>query len=191
MFALGDMTRRSALLIVLAGSALALGACATLSRGPVGNAAVPQPARPVELSRYLGLWYEIGRYENGFERDCEGVTARYGLREDGLVSVVNTCRQGAVDGPEKVSEGRAKIVPDSDGARLKVSFFGPFFVGDYWVLDHAEDYSWSIVGEPSGRYLWLLSRTASPSADARRTIMERAQALGYDLSLIRETRQAR
>ena len=30
--------------------------------------------------------------------------------------------------------------------------------GDYWVLDHADDYSWSIVGEGSGRYLWLLSR---------------------------------
>lgn len=184
------MTRRPTLLLVLAAGAVALGACATLSRGPVGNSAVPQPARPVELNRYLGLWYEIGRYENGFERDCEGVTALYSLRDDGLVGVVNTCRQGAVDGPEKASEGRAKIVPDSDGAKLKVSFFGPFFVGDYWVLDHAPDYSWSIVGEPSGRYLWLLSRTANPSAEARRTIMERARTLGYDLSLVRETRHA-
>ena len=65
--------------------------------------------------------------------------------------VINTCRQGAVDGPAKVSEGKAKIAdPDGHGAtnaNLKVSFFGPFFFGDYWVLDHADDYSWSIVGE--------------------------------------------
>lgn len=184
------MTRPLSLsLFLIAAAALGLGACATLQRGPVGNTAVPQPAKPVELSRYLGLWYEIGRYENGFERGCEGVTARYGLREDGLVSVINTCRQGAVDGPEKVAEGRAKIVPDSGGAKLKVSFFGPFF-GDYWVLDHADDYSWSIVGEPSGRYLWLLSRTATPSDVVRRTMYDRAGALGYDLSLIRETRQS-
>lgn len=182
------MIRRLPLLIAVAGAALALGACATLQRGPVGNASVPQPAKAVDLNRYLGLWYEIGRYENGFERGCEGVTARYGLREDGLVSVVNTCRQGDPAGREKVSEGRAKIVEGSNGAKLKVSFFGPFFVGDYWVLDHADDYSWSIVGEPSGRYLWLLSREAKPSAEVRNAMLERARSLGYDLSLVRETR---
>ena len=178
---------RIASIALIAGAALALGACATLQRGPVGNAAVPQPAKPVDLNRYAGLWYEIGRYENGFERGCEGVTARYTVRDDGLVGVLNTCRRGAVDGPEKTSEGKAKIVEGSDNAKLKVSFFGPFYVGDYWVLDHADDYSWSIVGEPSGRYLWLLSRTAQPSAQTRETILNRTRALGYDLTLVRPT----
>lgn len=182
------MTPRSLVCLALAAVVLGLGGCATLSRGPVGNAAVPQPARSVDLNRYLGLWYEIGRYENGFERDCEAVTARYALREDGLVSVINTCRQGAINGPEKVVEGRARLVANSANAKLKVSFFGPFYLGDYWVLDHADDYSWSIVGEPSGRYLWLLSRTATPSPAVRRQILDRTRALGYDLSLVRETR---
>ncbi|MRL68121.1 lipocalin family protein [Brevundimonas sp. SPF441] len=178
---------RTASIALIVGAALALGACATLQRGPVGNAAVPQPAKPVDLNRYAGLWYEIGRYENGFERGCEGVTAQYTVRDDGLVGVLNTCRQGAADGPEKTSEGKAKIVEGSDNSKLKVSFFGPFYVGDYWVLDHADDYSWSIVGEPSGRYLWLLSRTAQPSSQTRETILNRTRALGYDLTLVRPT----
>lgn len=178
---------RIASIALIAGAALTLGACATLQRGPVGNAAVPQPAKPVDLNRYAGLWYEIGRYENGFERGCEGVTAQYTVRDDGLVGVLNTCRQGAVDGPEKISEGKAKIVEGSENAKLKVSFFGPFYVGDYWVLDRADDYSWSIVGEPSGRYLWLLSRTAQPSTQTRETILNRTRALGYDLTLVRPT----
>ena len=55
------------------------------------------------------------------------------------------------------------------------------------VLDRADDYSWSIVGEPSGRYLWLLSRTAQPSAQTRETILNRTRALGYDLTLVRPT----
>lgn len=101
--------------------------------------------------------------------------------------MLNTCRQGAADGPEKTSEGKAKIVEGSDNSKLKVSFFGPFYVGDYWVLDHADDYSWSIVGEPSGRYLWLLSRTAQPSSQTRETILNRTRALGYDLTLVRPT----
>lgn len=183
-----NLKRVSLALLAAAASVAVLSACATLQRGPVGNPAVPQPAKAVDLNRYAGLWYEIGRYENGFERGCEAVTAEYGLREDGLVSVLNTCRQGAVDGPVKTAQGRARLVAGAANAKLKVSFFGPFYIGDYWVLDRAEDYSWSIVGEPSGRYLWLLSRTAQPSARTRATIMERTQALGYDLSLVRETR---
>jgi len=176
-------------LVLLVGAAAALGACATLQRGPVGNAAVPQPAKPVELNRYLGRWYELARYEAGFQKDCEAVTADYSLLENGQVRVLNRCRQGAVDGPVKQSEGKAKVVEGSENAKLKVSFFGPFYVGDYWVLDHADDYSWSIVGEPSGRYLWILSREARPGAETRQALRSRVQALGYELSLLRETQQ--
>ena len=176
-------------LVLLVGAAAALGACATLQRGPVGNAAVPQPAKPVELNRYLGRWYELARYEAGFQKDCEAVTADYSLLENGQVRVLNRCRQGAIDGPVKQSEGKAKVVEGSENAKLKVSFFGPFYVGDYWVLDHADDYSWSIVGEPSGRYLWILSREARPGAETRQALRSRVQALGYELSLLRETQQ--
>lgn len=158
-------------------------------RMPVGNRSVPQPCKPVSLSRYLGIWYEIGRYENGFEQGLEGVTAEYRVRADGLIRIVNCGRLGAPTGRVRVAEGWAKVVPGSDNAKLKVSFFGPFFVGDYWVLDHADDYSWSIVGEPSGRYLWLLCRAAYPTPELRAAIEGRARELGYDTDLIRRTDQ--
>lgn len=145
------------------------------------------------LEAYLGPWYEYARYENGFEKGCEGVTADYARRADGGITVINTCRKGAPDGPPKVARGKAKIVPGSGDAKLKVSFFGPFY-GDYWVLDHgapAPDgrYPWSIVGEPSGRYLWLLTRDRTPSPDLRALLEQRTRALGYDRGLVRLTRQ--
>jgi apolipoprotein D and lipocalin family protein len=163
---------------------LSLSACVA---GPSGNAHPPQPAKAVELDRYLGKWYEVARYDMRFEKGCEGVTAEYSRRPDGLIRVLNTCRQGAVDGPVKVAEGKAKVVDTATNAKLKVSFFGPFF-GDYWVMDHADDYSWSIVGEGSGRYLWLLSRELPTEAD-RAALTARAKALGYDLGMLRPTKQ--
>jgi apolipoprotein D and lipocalin family protein len=175
-----------AALVLISAAALALTACASRTRGPVGNKAAPEPAKPVDLSRYAGVWYEIGRYENSFERGCEAVTAEYRPMDDGAIQVINTCRQGRLDGPVKSIKGRAKVVAGSANAKLKVSFFGPFF-GDYWVLDHADDYAWSIVGEPSGRYLWLLSRTADPEPSTRETIQTRVRDLGYETSLIRPT----
>jgi len=165
--------------------ALALAGC--VPAGPIGNASVPQPTKTVDLTRYTGLWYELARYENGFERGCEGVTAEYAAKPSGEIAVLNTCRTGSLTGPAKTIEGSAKIVPKSRNAKLKVSFFGPFYVGNYWIIDRAQDYSWSIVGEPSGRYLWLLSRTKSKSALA--TMTRRARALGYDTSLLRVTAQ--
>lgn len=151
---------------------------------PAGNANVPQPTKAVELERYLGKWYELARYENRFEKGCEAVTAEYAKRDDGLISVLNTCRKGSVDGEKDTAEGKAKIVEGSNGAKLKVSFFGPFFFGDYWVLDRAEDYSWSIVGEPSGKYLWILTREPVLSKDKRDALINKAKALGYDTSLL-------
>jgi len=164
--------------------AMTLGAC----NGASGQTAVPQPAKPVDLNLYLGKWYELARYDMVFERGCEGVTAEYALRPDGKVRVLNTCRKGAPDGPVKTAEGKAKVVPDSAGAKLKVSFFGPFYA-DYWVLDRADDYSWAIVGEPTRKYLWILSRDATPGAEATAALVARTAGLGYDTSRLHMTRQ--
>ncbi len=168
-------------------AAAALGSCAALGpRHPVGNTAVPQPAKTVDLRRYLGKWYELARYEQGFQKDCDGVTAEYAVRDDGTISVLNRCRKP--DGSISYARGKAKVADAATEAKLKVSFFGPFY-GDYWVLDHADDYSWSIVGEPSGRYLWLLSRDPAPGQARRDALIARAGALGYDTAMLRITRQ--
>ena len=115
------------------------------------------------------------------------MTADYSLESDGSVRVLNSCREGAVDGPAKSATGTAWIADTATSAKLRVTFFWPFY-GDYWVLDHDTDYQWSIVGEPSGRYLWVLSRTAAPSNEMRAFLQQRVEALGYDWSLMRQTK---
>jgi apolipoprotein D and lipocalin family protein len=171
----------------------AAGACALIvwrlySRaGPCGNPHVPQPARPVDLARYTGKWFELARYPARFERYCDHVTAEYLLRPDWLLSVINTGH--AANGRKGVVRGRAKAVRGSGVAKLKLSFFGPFFSANYWILDHDDDYRWAIVGHPSGRYLWILHREAVPSASERERLRERVAEMGYDLSLLRTTRQ--
>lgn len=155
----------------------------------VGNHRVPEPAKAVDLDRYVGNWYEFARYDNLFERNCEGVTAQYEKRNDGLIRVVNVCREGSATGPARSIEGKAQVIENSQNAKLKVSFFGPFYVGRYWVLDHADDYSWSIVGEPTGLFLWILTRDAKPSQTLADALIVRATQLGYDASKIRKTQQ--
>lgn len=175
--------RHSFLIAMFAG----LSACTNLSSMPVGNRNVPEPAKAVELERYLGRWYELYRYDAPFQRNCESVAADYSRNADGSFKVLNSCRKGAVDGPVKSAKGRAKIVDFASQAKLKISFFGPFY-GAYWVLDHDDDYQWSIVGEPSGRFLWVLARDPKPSENRKAMLRRRVQELGYDWALVRETR---
>lgn len=148
----------------------------------------PMPRKPVDIDRYLGLWYEFARYDNRFERGCEAVTAEYSLRPDGLIGIVNACRKGGLFGPRRAGAARGRVVQGSGNAKLKLSFFGPFFWGDYWVLDRAEDYSWSIVGEGSRRYLWILTREAHPAPESRALLLDRVRTFGYHPERLHLTR---
>ena len=116
----------------------------------------------VDLQRYLGTWYEIASFPQRFQRGCTATTATYAMRADGQIDVLNRCRKGSLDGPEKSAHGIARVVDRSTNAKLKVSFFRPFW-GDYWIVDLAGDYSYAVVGHPSRDYLWILSRTPSMS----------------------------
>ncbi|HVV94399.1 MAG TPA: lipocalin family protein [Hyphomicrobiales bacterium] len=184
------LVRKLGVLLIAGGVGAAAAIALRRERQPVRNPRVPEPAKPVDLDRYLGLWHELGRFETGFERGCEGVTAEYAAARGGLIRVVNTCRERPRADASHVARGRAKVADPATNAKLKVSFFGPFFLGNYWVLDHADDYAWSIVGEPSGRYLWILSRDPTPGEEAYRQLVTRAEALGYDMTDFRRTRQA-
>lgn len=157
--------------------------------GALAQPLAREPVRTVDLNRYLGKWYEQGRFEQSFQRGCEAVTAEYSLLSDGRIRVLNSCRQDGVDGALRTAEATARVVEGSGNAKLKVTFFWPF-EGDYWVLDHAPDYSWSIVGEGSGQYLWLLTRARSLSPARYQALTRRAARFGYDTSQLRRTAQS-
>lgn len=180
-------TRMKPALVAL-GLSLVLAGCEEPPPNRAAGAAPLQTVESVDVGRYMGLWYEIARLPNGFEEGCEGVTAEYTRRDDGGVTVVNTCRKGAPDGEAKRAEGRARIVDAESNSKLEVSFFGPFW-GDYWIIDLADDYSLSIVSEPQGRYLWILARTPTISEETRAEALATLTSLGFDVSKLHWTQQ--
>lgn len=137
------------------------------------------PVADFDLTRYLGNWYEIARFDHSFERGMDNVTAEYLLREDGKIDVINS---GWKNGKFKVAEGKAKQPsPVTDPAALKVSFF-LFFYSDYNILMLDDDYQVALVGSSSPKYLWLLSRTPQLPDSVIDLVMEEAESRGYDTS---------
>lgn len=129
----------------------------------------PYPVKTVaavDLQRYIGLWYEVAKIPNRFQKQCvSGTTAEYIWREDGRIDVVNRCT--TEDGSIDEAEGIARIEDPLTNARLEVSFVSflgwrPFW-GDYWVIGLDDDYQWAIIGTPDRKYGWVLTR--SPVVD--------------------------
>jgi apolipoprotein D and lipocalin family protein len=142
----------------------------------------------VDLNRYLGTWYEIATIPQSFQKGCNCTTAEYSLSDKGYIIVKNSCNKGSVSGERKTAEGKAFVVKNSGNAKLKVQFFWPF-KGDYWIIDLANDYSYAVVGDPSKKYLWILSRTPQMSETTYQEILTRIAAMGYDLSTLVKTKQ--
>ena len=134
----------------------------------------------VDLSRYVGQWYEIARLPNRFQKKCaDSVTANYTLRSDGNIQVVNRCRKAS--GEFTTATGKAKIVDKKTNAKLKVTFFWPFS-GKYWILDLGPKYEYAVVGEPGRDYLWILSRTPQINEALYQQLLAKMQARGFDMT---------
>lgn len=139
-------------------------------------------------SRYAGTWYEIARYPVPFQRGCVGTRAEYTPRADGSLGVVNSCRDGALDGPVKRIEGSARLVGPG---RLEVRFDTvPFLSAPYWVLWVDEGYRTAVVGVPSGRAGWILNRDPQIPADRLAAAREVLEFNGYDLGPLMMVPQA-
>ena len=180
--------RRAAwrVLLVLWGG-LTVGACATTTTERLDLPPLETVAE-VDLSRYVGTWFEIASYPQRFQKGCTGTTATYSLRDDGEVDVVNRCRKGSLDGKEDSARGRARVVDTTTNAKLEVSFFRPFW-GACWIIDLGENYEYAVVGHPGRDYLWILSRGPTMDDGVYQGILERIQAKGYPLDRLQRTLQ--
>ena len=157
-------------------------------------------ARPVDaiatldLSRYMGQWYEIAKYPNWFQKQCVAETvAQYTLLASGRVRVTNRCRLANGEMDEAI--GTARQVGPANSPKLQVRFapawlsFIPAVWGDYWVLDLDPAYRLVAVGEPSRKYLWVLARTPSVSTSDYQALLRRLEARGFDVKKLELTRQ--
>ena len=125
-----------------------------------------------EKDKYLGKWYEIARFDFRFERNLDNTTAEYSLNPDGTIKVLNkgyNFKKQMWDS----AEGKAKFVGSESEARLKVSFFGPFYAG-YNVVDIDENYQNAMVYGGSTKYIWFLSRNKTMDDATKKRFLAKA-----------------
>ncbi|GEO21617.1 lipocalin family protein [Cyclobacterium qasimii] len=165
-----------ALMYILSTGLIMMGlfSCATIPKGA-------EAVKPFDKEKYLGKWYEIARFDFKFERNLNNTTATYSLNDNGTIKVDN---QGYNTKKEEWTQaiGKAKFVDDDDDvAKLKVSFFGPFYSG-YNVVAIDKDYKYALVAGKSLDYLWILSRETQIPEKVKNEYLKIAEEIGYNTS---------
>ena len=151
----------------------ALSSCRSIPKGAVA-------VKPFDSKKYLGKWYEIARFDFRFEKNLNNTTANYSLNNDGTIKVVNKGFNFKTN-EWKESVGKAKFVSAPDEAKLKVSFFGPFYSG-YNVLAIDPAYEYALIAGKNLDYLWLLSRKTIMPQKIKDDYLAIAKDLGYDIN---------
>ncbi len=144
-----------------------------------------QTVAQVDLKKYAGTWFEIASYPQYFQKGCEYTNAEYTLTDKGFVLVENTCKK---KGKQSYIKGKAFVEKNSGNAKLKIQFFWPFRA-KYWIIDLADDYSYTVVSHPNKRYLWILSRTPEMNEKVYAQIILRLKQNGFDLKNLKLTKQ--
>lgn len=151
----------------------------------------------VDLRKYCGVWYEIARLPNRFQKDCVGdVTAEYTLQQDEKIKVVNRCRAAGKPKP-KEAEGVARTADEHKGSNsvLEVRFapailsFLSSVWGDYRIIALDDNYRYALVGSNDRKYLWILSRTKTLEDAVYKRLLATAVERGFSVDQMIRTRQ--
>lgn len=149
----------------------ALNSCATMPNGAVA-------VKPFDKEKYLGEWYEIARKDFKYERNLSNTTAEYSLNDNGTIKVDNR-GYNTKKGEWTQAIGKAKFIDEDNIAKLKVSFFGPFYSG-YNVIAIDDEYRYALVAGESLKYLWILSREINIPVEIKDKYLKIAEEIGYN-----------
>ncbi len=118
----------------------------------------------LDLERYMGKWYEIARYDNRHQRGTVATTTEFRMRDDGKIDVLTTARKKHIHGKLKTTDAKGWIVDGGDNAKWKVQWFW-LLRSDYWMIHVSDDYRHAVIGQPSRKNVWVISR--EPTMDQK------------------------
>jgi lipocalin len=127
------------------------------SGGIDGTAGAGQSFDPPQ---YAGTWYEQGSVKDSLSIDYFNASYTFEYPPDLTYDV--TLEKSSALGVDLQEFGSA-IATDASNTRLNFSLWQPNTIdasGNFYIIDYAPDYSWSIAASPSGSNAVILTRSA-------------------------------
>ncbi|MFP4281693.1 MAG: lipocalin family protein [Opitutales bacterium] len=136
-------------------------------------------AETVDLSQVEGSYYVVGAMTTPLDRDPSDATFNFFRSRDGTFAIEYAFRPKGLDSELKTYRGRARVSENS--ADWDIRFVWPF-QNDYKVIYAADDYSLLMIGHPSRKNLYILSREKTIEQVELQWLLDLAASQGYHTS---------
>jgi len=138
----------------------------------------------VDIERFMGDWFVIANIPTLFEKGAVNAIENYTWNsEKEIIEVSFDYRKGSPDGKPKHMTQKGFIYNTETNAEWRVQPLWPLKLG-YLIIDLADDYSYTVIGVPNRKYLWIMARDSTLPNDIYQTILEKVKKQGYDLDQI-------
>lgn len=142
----------------------------------------------VDTQKFMGKWYVIASMPTFIEKGAHNAVETYTWDEKKKrIDVHFTFNKDSFSGEKKVYTQKA-WVHDPSGNEWEIQFFWPFKF-PYLILDLASDYSYTVVGVPNRKYVWIMARSPMMPETTYAEIINRLKDQDYDTKLIEKVPQ--
>ncbi len=165
--------------------ALVLAGCATGKADP--TLAPLKLVDRLDLPPFMGDWHVLGNLPTADEEGCHNALEQYALRDDGTIAITFSCNKNSFDGKREVKHFTATVQNPGLNTewRVKMKFLGFIPIKlPFLVIDLADDGSYTVIGYPSRKYLWIMARTKTLPDDVWTGIYARLRAQAYNTDAI-------
>lgn len=106
----------------------------------------------MDFQKFMGIWYNIASLPNAIEKNCRCPQTFDTLEEKLTINLAESC---LIFGKNITSNSKAVATVNGYGNWTNVN--GPL-KAPYWVINLDPNYQWAIIGQPSRKGFWIMSR---------------------------------
>ena len=153
-----------------------------------GNTSIMRTVDFVDIDRFMGDWYVIANIPTFIEKGATNAIESYQLGEKGAIKTTFTYFKDSPNGEKKTYSPTGFIKNKETNAEWRMQFFWPFKT-PFLIIDLDKDYTYTVIGIPSRKYVWIMAREPSLSDGLYEEILKKLSGVGYDISLIQKITQ--
>ncbi len=146
----------------------------------------------VDLDRFMKKWYVIAGRLTWMEEGAHNAIEEYTYNQsEQRIDINFYFNKDSFQGELKKIPQKAWVENKETNAHWKVSPFWPLKF-DYLVIALADDYSWTAIGVPGKKYLWIMADRPVLSAETYGLILSKVKSVGYPVdSLVKVPQDGR
>lgn len=161
--------------------------CTSFVYASTNDNLVPKPIDNFNINKYLGLWYEIGKIENSYEKNCNvPITSEWIILNDSNIGITYSCISSK--GEKIISKATGYLVNDNIG-QIEISFLPKWLkILHFLNLDMLilyTDYKYALEGTKNKKMLWILARSEKIDKSQIKKMLLIAQKQGYDTNKVK------